>query len=235
MNQTTSSTPVQTGQTRLVDRHHPIEPMASPKKQPLAFFRGGKIGPAVWSVASGLSLLINIVLIVIIILLGKQLFTIKKLVNDQLIGGLYGNFVSMDEAHIKTTIPVKTNVPAKFDLPLKTKTIVKLTADTPISSAKVSLYGGFVTIANAPTDIVLPAGTELPVELDLTVPVDQQIPVELMVNVDIPLNQTELHQPFTGLQQVLGPYYNILNQMPNSWAEVFCGQPASGFCQRLFP
>ena len=65
-------------------------------------------------------------------------------------------------------------------------------------------------IYNAPTDIILPAGTVLPIHLDLVVPVDQQIPVELNVAVDIPLNQTDLHTPFVGLQQVLDPYYTML-------------------------
>lgn len=196
----------------------------SPKATP----RRMNIAPAFWTTASTLSLIVNLILIVIVILLASQLFTIKKIVNEQLIGGLYSNFQLMDQAHIRTTIPVKTSVPARFDLPLKTDTTVKLTQDTYIRSARVSLYGGVVTINSAPTDIILPAGTELPVHLELTVPVDQSIPVELDVNVDIPLEQTELHQPFVGLQAVLDPYYTLLNQLPNSWGEVLCGSAGCG-------
>lgn len=197
--------------------------------------RREKIGPAFWTIASLLSLAINLILIAAVAVLGSRLFTLKRLVNDQLLGGLYDNFVLMDQAHIRTTIPIKTTVPAKFDLPLKTVTDVKLTKDTVIQGARVSLYGGVVTINSAPTDIILPAGTVLPVELDLKVPVNQKIPVELMVNVDIPLNQTELHRPFTGLQQVVEPYHSLLNGLPDSWAEAVCGQETDSICKQLIP
>lgn len=199
-----------------------------------SFLQNAKIGPAFWTVASLISLGINVVLIVVVLVLGQQIFAIKKVVSDQLIGGLYQNFILMDQAHIRTAIPVKTMVPAKFDLPLKTNTVVKLTQDTYIQGARVSLDGGYVTINSAPTNIILPAGSELPVALELTVPVDQQIPVELTVDVDIPLNQTELHQPFTGLQAVVSPYYSILNQLPNSWGEVVCGKTPDSFCNQFF-
>jgi hypothetical protein len=199
------------------------------------FIRTKQFGPALWTTASILSLVVNLILIVVVIVLAGQLFNIKQIVNQQLIGGLYKNFVLMDQAHIRTTIPIKASVPAKFNLPLKTQTNVTLTKDTLIQGAHVSLYGGVVSINNAPTDIILPAGTILPVQLDLSVPVDQQIPVELQVNVDIPLSQTDLHAPFTGLQQVLNPYYSMLNGMPNSWSEILCDMPASDLCKTLFP
>jgi hypothetical protein len=173
-------------------------------------------------VTGTISLVVNLVLITVLIALVSNIFTLKPLIGDQLIGGLYDNFVLMDQAHIRTTIPVKTEVPARFDLPLETDTTVILTEDTAISGARVSLYGGVVTINSAPTDIILPAGTRLPVHLSLVVPVDQTIPVELMVNVDIPLDQTELHQPFVGLQSVVAPYQQALNQAPASWESVVC-------------
>lgn len=209
---------------------HPARATGSASRR---WLRKEKIAPAYWTVTGSISIIINIILLVCVILLASQLFQIKKIVNDQLIGGLYSNFVLMDEASIRTTIPVKTTVPAKFDLPLKTQTNVRLTQDTFISGARVSLYGGVLTISSAPTDIMLPAGTVLPVELDLIVPVDQEIPVELNVDVNIPLKQTELHQPFTGLQQVLEPYYGWLNSTPNSWSELLCG--TDEMCARLFP
>lgn len=208
----------------------PLRIAATPARR---WLRTDKIAPAYWTVTGSLSIIVNIVLLVVVIILAGQLFEIKKVVNDQLIGGLYNNFVRMDEATIRTSIPIKTSVPARFDLPLKTQTNVRLTQDTYITGARVSLYGGVVTINSAPTDIVLPAGTLLPVELDLVVPVDQQIPVELVVDVDIPLKQTELHQPLTGLQQVLDPYYRMLSNTPNSWTEALCG--SDELCKRLFP
>ncbi len=194
-----------------------------------------QIGPAFWTISSILSITVNVILIVLVLLLGSQLFAIKSLISDQLVGGLYNNFVMMDQAHIRTSIPVQAEVPAKFTLPLQTETTVRLTKDTPISNARVSLYGGVVTINSAPTDIILPAGTILPVYLDLKVPVDQKIPVELMVEVDIPLNQTELHQPFVGLQNVLGPYNALLHMLPGTWAEAICGKNPSSLCKSLLP
>ena len=93
-------------------------------------FNFQNIGPAFWTVTSLISILINLVLFVVVIMLGSQIFSIKRIVSDQLIGGLYNNFMQMDQAHIRTPIPVKASVPAKFDLPLKTETVVRLTQDT---------------------------------------------------------------------------------------------------------
>jgi hypothetical protein len=206
----------------------------APVREKRRFLRVGKIAPAFWTVASILSLIINVILIVALISLGRQLFSLKKLVEVQVLGGLYQNFVDMDKAHIKTTIPISTNVPAKFDLPLKTNTTVTLTEDTKLINATIyELNAGAVFISRANTNIILPAGTRLPIALDLSVPVDQQIPVNLMVDVDIPLSQTELHKPFTGLQEVVKPYYTLLNQMPDSWQEALCGQQPTGLCPQI--
>jgi hypothetical protein len=196
------------------------------------WIRGEKIGPAFWTITSIVSLLVNVILIVLLLSLGQQLFSLKALVEDQLIGGLYQNFVMMDQAHIRTTIPVTTEVPAKFDLPLNTATTVKLTADTPLVNATIYELnaGNALYIPRANTNIVLPAGTELPVQLDLVVPVDQKIPVALNVNVDIPLNQTELHAPFVGLQKVIEPYYQYLDTLPDSWDEVLCASGPNLLC-----
>jgi hypothetical protein len=116
------------------------------------------------------------------------------------LGGLYTNFQMMDEAHIRTTIPVSTEVPAKFDLPLtglqvpakfdlplNTITTVRLTEDTLVSRATLyNLNAGSLTISRATLDINLPAGTLLPVELNLTVPVDQMIALDSVV---VPVDQ----------------------------------------------
>jgi hypothetical protein len=182
----------------------------------------GRVLPAFWSVGAFLSLMLNIVLLVVVLILTRQLFTIKSLVTDDVVGGLYYNFLLMDQANIETTVQVQDTIPVQFDLPLKQKTRVVLTKDTPISDASVSMSTGGLNILQAPTDIVLPAGTVLPVELDLVVPVDTEIPVTLTVPVNIPLSQTELHEPFVGLQEVVSPFYWLLIKQPNSWAEARC-------------
>jgi hypothetical protein len=198
------------------------------------FIRLEKIGPAFWTISSIISMIVNIILIVLLISLGQQLFTLKDLVKNQVLGGLYENFVMMDQAHIRTQIPVKAQVPAKFDLPLSTNTTVTLTEDTNITNATIyELNAGALTISRAGLNIILPAGSKLPVALNLTVPVDQKIPVELLVNVDIPLNQTELHKPFVGLRKVVEPYYGMLDKLPDSWQQVICGPQPSGLCARI--
>jgi len=68
-----------------------------------------------------------------------------------------------------------------------------------------------LNIVNALTTIVLPQGTNLPIVLNLIVPVAQVVPVALTVEVDIPLEQTQLHEPFVGLQEVVKPFYCMLN------------------------
>ncbi len=189
----------------------------------------GKVLPAFWTIASALSIVINIVLIVAVLILAGELFSIKKLVQVQLVDGLYENFVKMDDAHIQTTIQVSDtiqlhdSIPVVFDLPLKQGTEIKLTKDTPIKKANVILNGQPV-----PTDIILKEGTRMSIALDLVVPVNQQVPVELSVPVkltvpvDIPLSQTELHEPFAGLQDVVAPYKKFLDGLPNSWGGLMC-------------
>lgn len=210
----------------------------------------GKFGPAFWTIASLVSLSVNVILIIVLLVLGAYLFDLKKLVQDEVLGGLYNSFVQMDQASIKTQIPINTTVPAKFDvtlnttvpakfdLPLNTSTVVTLTQDTSIGNATIyNLQAGPLYIERASANITLPAGTQLPVQLNLTVPVDQQIPinlvvpidqqipVNLMVDVDIPLSNTELHEPFSGLRQVVEPFYLGMETLPDSWGEAFRPKP----------
>ena len=53
------------------------------------------------------------------------------------------------------------------------------------------------------------------------------MPVALEVPVDIALADTQLHDPFIGLQNVLGPYYWQLREANDSWADF-------PFCQGAF-
>ena len=54
-----------------------------------------------------------------------------------------------------------------------------------------------------------------------TIPVALKVPVVLNVPVDIPLDQTELHPPFTRLAGLVGPYDQMLDKLPSSWKELF--------------
>jgi hypothetical protein len=172
-------------------------------------------GPPFWTIASILSMTVNIILGAVLIAL---LVNIKKInlgsvlnMGNNLLGGLYTNFEKMDRAHITSTIPVETTIPVKFDLSLNQQTSVVLSQDVTINNARVTVNTGGLNITNALTTIVLPQGTTLPIVLNLTVPVDTTVPVVLNVVVDIPLDQTQLHEPFSGLQEVFKPYYCMIS------------------------
>ena len=174
-----------------------------------------KFGPPFWTIASIISMIVNIILVVILLVLLPNL---KKLdasnllvLGNQLFGGLYINFEKMDRAHITSTIPVETTIPVKFDLQLNQQTNVVLSQDVRIDNAVVTVKTGGLNITNALTTIILPQGTTLPIVLNLTVPVDTTVPVVMSANVDIPLDQTELHEPFVGLQEVIKPFYCMVN------------------------
>jgi len=194
----------------------------------------GNIGPAFWNIASIVSLSVNVVLIIILILVGKQLFTLKDMVSNQLIGGLHQNFIKMDQARITTTVQVNDTIPVVFDLPVQAETTVVLRKDTRIKNAIVNLSTGGLSIVKAPANIVLPAGTKLPISLSITVPVSTTVPVALTVPVDIPLNKTELHEPFVGLQSVVSPYDTMLADLPSSWEQTpLCREGFDWLCTWL--
>lgn len=175
-----------------------------------------RFGPPFWTIASALSLIINLILIIALLVVWVNLqalgigFSNALNLGNGLLGGLYANFEKMDRAHITTNIPVQTEIPVQFDLQLNQQTNVVLSQDVTINNALVTVKTGGMNITNALTTIVLPQGTNLPVVLNLTVPVDKMVPVSLNVAVDIPLEQTQLHEPFVGLQDVVKPFYCML-------------------------
>ena len=193
----------------------PSEKKAPPREKK-AFFRWNKVLPAFWTIASLISMTINIVLLVVVILLVQNRQALKPLTDiamdtgKGLLSGLYSNFEKMDAAHIKTNIPVDSEIPVQFDLALNQETTVVLSQEVVIRNAHVNISTGLLNI-NAPATVTLPAGTSLPIILNLTVPVDTSVPVHLDVPVDIALNQTDLHEPFVGLQEVLKPLYCLVD------------------------
>jgi hypothetical protein len=205
--------------------------------------RGAKWADAFWKSATLFSLVVNAVLVLVLLAVGTQLFALKNGILHPLVGGLYDNFVLMDQSHIQTTIQVNDTIhvndtiqvndtiPVVFDVPLQTNTVVVLTQDTAVPRTTVFLNG-----IGVPTDIVLPAGTPLQINLNLIVPVSQtvpvvldvpvnlEVPVSLQVPVDIPLDQTELHRPFTNLANLVSPYNSLLEKLPSSWSALFGGE-----------
>ena len=174
-------------------------------------------GPRFWTIASVISLTINGVSLLALIITGIMLLRfglgISDLLNmgNSLLGGLYTNFEKMDRATIQTNVEVNTTIPVQFDLQLNQQTNVVLSQDVTINNALVTVNTGGLNITRGNTTIILPQGTTLPVVLNLTVPVNTTVPVTLNVPVNIPLSQTELHEPFTGLQDVVRPFYCMIN------------------------
>jgi hypothetical protein len=173
--------------------------------------------PVFWTIASILSLTVNVLLIIVLVLIfwmGGRVGGIQSFAMGQasgLLGGLYDNFVKMDQANIRTNIHVEKEIPVQFSLSVSGPANVTLSRSVEIRGARVWVQTGGLTITDANATIVLPAGVVLPINIDnLAVPVDQKVPAVLDVPVDIPLNQTELHEPFVGLRKVVEPWYCLI-------------------------
>lgn len=214
-------------------------PASTPASVPASEAHAGatryKILPAFWTVASVISTIVNVVLIAILIVLLQVLGKTPFQANDQfagLLGGLYENFVRMDEATISTTVPVNAAIPLDITVPVRTTTRIVLADATTINNAHVVINTGGVDI-DADAIVTLPAGTPLNVILDFPLPVKTdpngnpiQVPINLSIPVNIPLKDTQLHEPFVGLQGVVKPYYCLVE--PNAvWNNIQICSPLS--------
>jgi hypothetical protein len=171
-----------------------------------------KFMPAFWTIASVISLTVNIILIIILLITFQMLGAILTTTDDKisgLLGGLYTNFVKMDQATIATNIPVDATVPLNIVVPVQATTRITLAESVVIPDAHVRINTGGLSI-DADAVVTLPANTPLTVNLDFPLNVQNSIPVHLDVPVNIPLDQTELHEPFVGLQQVVEPWYCLV-------------------------
>jgi hypothetical protein len=191
---------------RLVPISSPPEP--EPKGSRYKFM------PAFWTIASVISLTVNMVLIIILLIVFQMLGTIQNTADDQvsgLLGGLYTNFVKMDQATIAANIPVDATIPLNIVVPVQATTRITLAESAVIPNAHVRINTGEVNI-DANAVVTLPANTPLTVTLDFPLNVQNSIPIHLDVPVNIPLSQTQLHEPFVGLQQVVKPWYCLVER-----------------------
>jgi hypothetical protein len=175
-----------------------------------------RFGPAFWTVTGVLSLLVNGALLAVLLILLRMLGGSQFAPGDSaagLLGGLYTNFERMDRASIVTVIPVDAQIPLSMAVPVQRTTEITLAQDVTISGARVRINTDALNI-DAPAEVILPAGTRLNVTLDFVLDVNNTIPVHLEAPVNIPLAQTELHEPFVGLQDVLRPLYCLVE--PNA-------------------
>jgi len=175
-----------------------------------------KFGPAFWTIASVLSLAINVVLIIILLLVVSNIRQLNINLNNltkvpvDLLSGLYTNFEKMDRASIVTNIPVEAQIPLSINVPVQTTTEITLIQDAVISGARVRINTSSLNI-DAPANVTLPAGTKLTVGLNFSLQVQDDIPIHVDVPVNIPLAKTDLHEPFAGLQEVVKPLYCLVS------------------------
>lgn len=213
----------------------------APPKQPVSkLAEPGSWGcfPTLWTIASVLSLLVNAILIGALVLALVMLGGAGRIppqIRDEaslLLRGLYDNFVKMDRANIRTTIHVEQDIPVKFSLDVSGPTSVRLSRATEIRGARVWVSTGGLTIRDAQATIILPQGTLLPINIEsLVVDVDKKVLAVLDVPVNIPLSETELHEPFVGLQEVVAPWLCLV--APSSCPPGVT--PALPFLPRLGP
>lgn len=180
--------------------------------EPASQYKGLKFGPPFWTITGILSLAVNGVLVAVVLVLLNMLGPLQGTagnIGSSLIGGLYSNFEKMDRATIKTVIPVDAQIPLNITVPVQTTTQITLAEAVEIPNAYVRIITGAINIDSTAL-IILPAGTPLMVNLNFDLPVQAMIPIHLEVPVDIPMAETELHEPFVGLQEVVRPLYCLV-------------------------
>jgi hypothetical protein len=192
-----------------------------------------KVAPAYWNVTGSLSLLVNAILIAVILLMSREIFSLKRMIVRDLMGGLAANFALMDQARIQANVPVDLAVPLDLQIPISMATNVTVTRDTPVDNASVKIYTGIINI-NGPADIVIPAGTVLPIQLNLTVPYQDVVKYATSVRVDIPIAATSLHDPFVNLQGLVAPYVVSFSESPFHWEDIAICKPLRAVCDWWF-
>jgi hypothetical protein len=198
---------------------HPPAPVSEPVVTKQRSTREWKFGPPFWTITGILSLIVNGILIAVLLVLYQLIGEVQELqgaasnIGSSVLGGLYTNFEKMDQATIKTVIPVDAQIPLDISVPVQTTTQITLAESVNIPNAQVVINTGGLNI-NSNARVTLPAGTPLMVNLNFNLPVQTTIPIHLEVPVNIPMAETELHEPFVGLQQVVHPWYCIVE--PNA-------------------
>jgi len=187
----------------------PIQP---PVPQRIKRTRTERIFQAFWTVTGVMSLVVNGILLAAIIYLLSTIASLQLTATGtgaSVLAGFYSNFEKMDRASIVSSIPVDAQIPLNITVPIQKTTMIRLASDATITNAHVRINTGTLNI-DAPAQVTLPAGTTLEVALDFEIPVQNAVPVHLDVPVNIPLAQTQLHEPFSGLQDVVRPFLCLL-------------------------
>lgn len=191
-----------------------VPPPSAPQRVPRS--RTERMFQAFWTVTGLISLIVNGVLIAVVIYLLTTIASLQLTATDTgstVLAGFYSNFEKMDHASIISTIPVDAQIPLDITVPIQKTTMITLASDATINNARVRINTTALNI-DAPAQVTLPAGTVLEVALNFEIQVQNGVPVHLEVPVNIPLSQTQLHEPFSGLQDVVRPFLCMIE--PNA-------------------
>jgi hypothetical protein len=166
--------------------------------------RGGLL-PAFWTIACLVSLAANAYLLLTRSRLAGSERAIEGTgLNAGMLAGLYNSFSQMDNAHIKTTIPLRSIIPVDATIPVQTATRITLAQEATVDGAHVKINTDLFNI-DAPASVTLPIGTALDVALDLQLPVKTDVPLAMDIPVDIAVQDTDLHPAILSAQETIRP------------------------------
>jgi hypothetical protein len=167
------------------------------------------------------SFAMNVIVLIAFLVMGPLVLPALKAVVAPIVSGLNRSFDAMGQAHIVHTLDVSDEIPIAFNLPVTAQTNATLTTAVPMSMPATMVLPGGGGQINGTVFLELPGGTQLPVQLNMNVPVSQTVPVTLAVAVDIPLEQTELGQPFSELKGLFTPLEGLLSALPEDSSELY--------------
>lgn len=176
----------------------------------------GKPWQAFKSFAIIFSFTVNLILLIVLLLVGPLILPIVSDIVVPIVDDLDVSFVEMGDADILRTIKVDDTLDIDFVVPLQTETNVVLSQDVRLLRPATVSFPGNASVIYGQVELTLPAGLVLPVDLTLDVPVKQTIPVLLDVAVEIPLDETDLGEPFERLETRFGPLNSLLRSLPQS-------------------
>lgn len=195
-----------------------------------SWFWSGKPWQAFKNFALIFSFLLNVLFFIALVLVLVNVIPVVNGIAEPIVSGLNQSFVEIGAAHIVRTVEVEDTIPVEFDLTVDTETVALLTEPVPMTIPTTFVLPGGGGFINGSVTIELPAGTGLPVKFNTTVPVRESVPVKLAVSVDIPLEETELAEPFADLQALFAPLDEFLTKLPSTNDEA-----AGRFWQALSP
>ncbi len=166
------------------------------------------------------SFIVNFVLVIVLLLSPKPLFSTKSEIAEPLLLDLDSAFAALGETTIRTTVQINHMLPISFDLPLQQQTAVILNESVPLQvPATFYLPGGGGAI-NGVVSLALPSGQALPVTLDFTIPVAAMVPVEFALPVEIELYKAGMGPAIDQLRSVFQPMTSFLQDLPDSPQEM---------------